>query len=153
MQEKSDHMSESLQLRLLKSISVMLRLFIIDEERFPSAEGRVKYNPIDFQTLRFIDAQPNCRGADIARALGVAPTTVQSALDRLIRKGLVERMDHPESRRAKVHKLTEDGKSLRDAIHRQDMSNMDAILSTLTEEEQAQIVALMEKVTTALDAT
>ncbi len=139
-------MSEALNESLLKSVGYLLNVFIVNEERFPSAEGKIRYNPIDFQTLRYIDAAPGCRGVDIARTLGVAPTTLQSALDRLIKKGWVKRHDHPTSKRAKAHSLTESGKQLRAAIHRQDLANMDVMLGALTPREQTQAVELMGKI-------
>jgi len=135
---------------LLESVSTLLRVFILDETRFPSAEGRMRYNPIDFQTLRYIFKNPHCKGVDIARALGVAPTTQQSALDRLIRKGFVARNEHPTSKRAKAHRLTDEGKALRAAIHRQDISNMETMLGLLTGEEQKQIISIMTKVAQGL---
>ena len=67
--------------QLHRYINTMLNLFLVNEQSFPSAKGRMRYNPLDFQTLRFVAAQPDCRGSDIARALGVVPTTLQSALD------------------------------------------------------------------------
>lgn len=106
----------------------------------------MRYNPIDFQSLRYIASKPGCRGADIARELGVAPTTLQSALDRLIRFGLVQRCDHPQSKRAKAHRLSPDGQAVTAAIRRQDLANMDAVLAALTPSEQAEIVRLIEKV-------
>ena len=139
-------MSENLNAQMLQAIGFLLNLFIVNEERFPSAEGRIRYNPIDFQTLRYIERAPGCRGVDIARALGVAPTTLQSALDRLIKKGWVERHDHPTSKRAKAHSLTEAGQELRASIHRQDLANMDVMLAALSPQEQKQAVALMGKI-------
>lgn len=141
-----ENLSENLNESLLQSVGYLLNLFIVNEERFPSAEGRMRYNPIDFQTLRYIEAAPGCRGVDIARALGVAPTTLQSALDRLIKKGWVERYNHPMSKRAKAHALTEKGKALRASIHRQDLANMDVMLGALTQAEQKQAVQLMGKI-------
>ncbi|MEL7031305.1 MAG: MarR family winged helix-turn-helix transcriptional regulator [Pseudomonadota bacterium] len=132
--------------QLLESVGTLLQLFTVNEERFPSAEGRMRYNPIDFQTLRLVDAHPGCRGVDIAQALGVAPTTVQSSLDRLIRNGLIERQGHATSKRAKAHYLTADGKTIRAAIHRQDISNMETMLQVLSPEERVSVINALAKV-------
>jgi len=144
-------LSKRLDERLLKSIGTLLNLFIVNEERFPSAEGRMRYNPIDFQSLRYIHSHPECRGADIARAIGVAPTTLQSALDRLIKNGWVRRDQHPTSKRAKAHTLTEAGEDLQSAILRQDLANMKIMLGALSKDEQEQAVKLMEKIVVHLD--
>lgn len=144
-------MSKPKEERMLKSVGALLSLFTVNEERFPSAEGQMRYNPIDFQTLRYIDEHPGCRGIDIAREIGVAPTTLQSALDRLIRNRIVERTEHPTSRRAKAHSLTPEGRKIRRAIHRQDLSNMRVMLNALTNKEQGEVVRLLEKVVAHLD--
>lgn len=139
------------EVKLLKSISILLRVFTIDESRFPAAEGRMRYNPLDFQTLRYLAERPGAKAADVARFLGVAATTQQAVMDRLVKAGHVSRTDHPQSRRAKAHALTEAGQALFDAILRQDLANMATMLSCLTPEEQSQIVALTEKVAQALE--
>ena len=136
--------------RLLESVGVLLQVFTVNEERFPSAEGRIRYNPIDFQALRFIHAQPGARGIDVADALSVAPTTLQSSIDRLIRSSLVERQDHPTSKRSKAYFLTPEGEDVREAIHRQDISNMQTVLDALTKPEQKTVIALLEKVAVQL---
>lgn len=145
-------MTKKLDERLLDSVGALLGLFVVNEERFPSAEGQMRYNPIDFQTLRFLENNPNSKGVDIARAIGVAPTTLQSALDRLIRNGLVARQNHPDSKRAKAHNLTTTGRKVRAAIHRQDMANMNVMLEALSPSERKEIVRLIEKVRVHLDA-
>jgi DNA-binding MarR family transcriptional regulator len=50
--------------------------------------------------------------AAIGRRLQVHPTSVTSAVDRLERQGFVVREDHPSDRRAKLARLTEDGRAV-----------------------------------------
>lgn len=139
-------MSRNQAEELHASINAMLNLFLVNEQSFPSAQGKMRYNPLDFQTLRFVGAHPGCRGAELAKSLSVAPTTAQSALDRLIRKGLIERADHPEDGRGKIHSLTEEGESLRAAIKQQDLDNMEFLLSALSPEERVAMLAILGKV-------
>ncbi|MEM9407426.1 MAG: MarR family winged helix-turn-helix transcriptional regulator [Acidobacteriota bacterium] len=131
---------------LLAYINSLLNLFLVNEQNFPSAQGKMRYNPLDFQALRYVSAHPDCRGAEIARALSVAPTTLQSALDRMIRNGLIERRDHPKDRRGKIHRLTKEGQSLRQAILSQDMENMEFLLGALSAEERVEILRMLGKV-------
>lgn len=138
-------MAKSNPERLLESVGALLQLFTVNEERFPSAEGRIRYNPIDFETLRFVYSEPGARGVDLAEALSVAPTTLQSSTERLIRTGLIERREHPTSKRAKAYFLTSEGEEVRAAIHRQDISNMETVLEALTNPEQKALVTLLEK--------
>ncbi|MEM7781427.1 MAG: MarR family winged helix-turn-helix transcriptional regulator [Pseudomonadota bacterium] len=132
-------------------INAMLNLFLVNEQSFPSARGRMRYSPLDFQTIRFVAANPDCPAKAIADALGVAPTTLQSALDRLIRKGYLERGQHPQDGRAKVHRLTPDGEELRAAIEEQDLENMRFLLAPLSADERKSLLAMMAKVRAKID--
>ncbi|MEM9286571.1 MAG: MarR family winged helix-turn-helix transcriptional regulator [Pseudomonadota bacterium] len=138
--------------RLHAHINALINLFLVNEKTFPSAQGRMRYSPLDFQTIRYVDAHPDCPAKAIADALGVAPTTLQSVLDRLIRKGYLERGDHPTDRRAKVHRLTVEGRALRDAIEQQDMENMQFLLGALTNDERERILALFDKIRDRINA-
>jgi len=135
---------------LLETVGALLGLFLINETQYPSAGGQMRYNGIDFQTLHFVQIEPGIRGSELARKMGIAPTTQQSALDRLIRKGLIERYDHPHAKNGKAHRLTEAGQALRMAITNQDMINMKAILSTLEPEERKDAVRILAKVSKGL---
>jgi len=145
-------MFDSNAMILLKHINKLLNLFLVDEKRFPTAKGKMKYNPVDFQTLRFIKENSCCRAIEIAKALSVAPTTQQSSLDRLIKKKLVRREAHPSDQRSKIHSLTESGDGLVNDILNQDIENMNFILNSLSESEQKTLLALFEKVEHKIDA-
>ena len=132
------------------SIHTLLRVFTVNERLFPPAEGRTKYNGIDFQTLGYLAQHPGCRSRDLATYLGVAPTTAQSAIDRLIRKGLVERTPSPTSGRDVALSLTPDGTALRAAIRRQDLSNCATMLAAVPRNERAQFVKNIQRLASTL---
>jgi len=113
----------------------------------------MKYNPLDFQTLRFIKENSPCRAIEMAKALSVAPTTQQSSLDRLIKKRFVKREAHPSDQRSKVHSLTESGDELVNDILNQDIENMNFILSSLTHSEQKTLLILFGKVEQKINST
>lgn len=135
---------------LLEGIRVILRTFTIDETRYPAAEGRIKYNAIDFQALHFIELNPGCMGAELAQFLGVAPTTVQSVCDRLIQRGFLEKKDHKNSKRAVAYQLTDDGAEVANAIYRQDLANCETMLSALPARERRQFSAQIVKIAESL---
>ena len=56
--------------------------------------------------------------AQIARAMGLTRQSVQRIVDELEGDGIVRRLDHPESRRARPVQLTARGASLYDAMMR-----------------------------------
>ena len=135
---------------LLPSVELALQTFLVDARRFPTAEGRARYNPVDFTLLRELDRTPGCRATDISERTGVPPTTLQSSIDRLVRAGLVRKDPHPDSARARALKLTEEGEDLRAAIHRQDLRNMEAVLAGLEPEERRAFVRLAAKAAAGL---
>jgi DNA-binding MarR family transcriptional regulator len=139
------------RLRLFASVNFLMRRFLLAEDEYSPAQGRAAFNPLDFNILRQVEAFPGTRATDMAEALHVAPTTLQSGIDRLVRKGLIAKSSHPEDSRARAHRLTETGAELRAAIHNQDMMNMEAILATLSAEERSEILRLMDKVVEGLE--
>lgn len=137
--------------QLVEAVRTLLRAFTIDETRFPPAEGRIKYNLHDFQALYFISRNAGCRGADLANFLGVAPTTAQSIIERLIERDFVLRAEHPGSRRAVALTLTEEGADVTEAIRRQDIANCSAILEALPKSARRQFTQHMATIAAAIE--
>ena len=131
--------------RLADAIHVLLRVITVDETRHPSAEGRMRYNPLDFQTIARVRAEPGIRAADLARFLGVAPTTLQSAVDRLVRRGVIEK-----GAGGRGLGLTEEGEALAAAIRRQDVANMKTALDALPTARRAAMVEDLERIAAAV---
>jgi len=138
--------SDAELLRLFNAVSFLMRRFLLEDGADSPAQGQAAFNPIDFNILRHIDAFPGTRAKDMSEALKVAPTTLQSGIDRLVRKGMIAKSPHPDDSRARAHMLTDEGTNLRGAIHAQDMANMEAILATLDRDERAQLLTLMDKI-------
>jgi DNA-binding MarR family transcriptional regulator len=134
-----------------ESIRVLLRAFTIDENRFPPAEGRMKYNAIDFQTIAFIARHKGCKALDVAQFLGIAPTTAQSAIDRLVAGGLVARERGETDRRVVELTLTADGRAVHAAIRRQDRANCALMLGALPESERMNFVTQLKQIAARVD--
>lgn len=132
--------------QLADGFHTLMRVFTVNERLYPSAEGRTKYNAVDFQSIGYLSSHPNCRARDLADYLGVAPTTAQSAIDRLIKRGLVERRPSPHNGRDVALALTQEGLALRAAIRRQDVSNCATILNALPKKERVQFVNQIQRV-------
>lgn len=147
--QKSNRSDEE---RLLEAVNTLLNLFLVDETQFSPAEGRMKYNPVDFQCLRYVDQNPGTKAVDIAQSLGVASTTLQSALDRMVKQGMMIRARHKEDGRARAYHLTAAGQSLRDAIHRQDIVNMGAMLAAVEADKRDVVLEQFDRVAAALKA-
>ena len=138
------------EIRLAAAINYLMRFFLLEENDFPPAQGRTKFNPLDFNIIRFIAAHPGCIATDIVRDLRVGPTTLQSALDRLVRKGVLLRTVHRGDARARALELSGEGESLFEAITEQDNTNMRAVLATLDADERRTFLELADKVVEGL---
>lgn len=141
-------MSQKKSDRMLGAVDALLTRYLL-----AGADGEprpMRYNPLDYQALKYIEEHPQTRATDICRALYLPPTTLQSALDRLVKMNLVEKANHPEDGRAKIYELTAEGQRMRQRIHAQDSANMDEMLSVLSPTEQDALLGLMEKVETHL---
>jgi DNA-binding MarR family transcriptional regulator len=139
--------------RMADVLRLLLRTFTIDESRFPPAEGQMRYSGADFQTLHFVGGNPGCAGLELASFLGVAPTTAQSIIDRLVKRGYIEKLRSAEDRRAVALSLTESGEALRAAIARQDRANCQQMLASLPATERGAFVAQLEQIAASLDLT
>jgi|SRR5689334_25350363 len=71
--------------------------------------------------------------------------SITTAVDRLERKGLVERRNDPEDRRARVVHLTPSGRKLISCAFADHEAAMDKATSGLTPEERGQAAALLKK--------
>ena len=136
---------------MLLGIRTILRAFTVDETRFPPAEGRIKYNPVDFQTLYHLSENPGCKNAELARFLGVAATSAQSVCDRLIRRGFVQRDSSSTNLRAIALSLTEEGESVIAAIRRQDLANCERMLKALPAVERRAFATQIAQIAHSLD--
>lgn len=140
--------SEEHAQRLLKVVGAMLDQMLLQE---PSEDGRpLRYNPMDYAILRTLDANEGLSGSDIARQFNLPRTSIQSALDRLEKSGLIEKRPNPAGGRIKTLHLSPKGQDIRAKINAHDLTNMRAMLSPLTEEERAQVLPLLERVASVL---
>lgn len=71
--------------------------------------------------------------------------SITTAVDRLERKGLVERRNDPEDRRARVVHLTAQGRKLIECAFTDHAAAMEQATSGLTRTERAQAAALLKK--------
>lgn len=71
--------------------------------------------------------------------------SITTAVDRLERKGLVERRNDPEDRRARVVHLTPAGRKLISCAFADHEAAMDKATSGLTPQERGQAAALLKK--------
>ena len=109
-------------------------------------------NALDAQSLVCVAEAPGCGVGDVARRLGVATTTMSSAIDRLVRRGLVERRRPESNRRAVALTATAKGQQVVDEQREAYRAACRMMLAALQGQERAELIRLTEKIADAGDA-
>ncbi len=101
--------------------------------------------------LMMCEKEGPTRAIDMAEMFGLAPRTVTEALDGLERDGLIRREPDAVDRRVKRVIITAEGKRAIDATEPLRVEMIDRIFGRLSEEEQAQLGRILDKLTAAID--
>lgn len=133
-----------------EQIDQLARAFERFTRRFKIAEAAAaaenELNTLDAQTLLMIESNPGSGVGDVARELNVAMTTMSSAVDRLVKKGLVVRRRPEDNRRAVDLTATDTGRQVVEehkATYREACRSM---LSLLDPDEQREMIRITEKI-------
>lgn len=103
-------------------------------------------NELDKQVLLFVGDNPGCGPSDVARFLAVPNTTISSATDRLVKRGLLDRDRIETDRRAISLRLSKDGEETAVALRQvhQDLYRM--MLQRLSPIEREQFISIITKI-------
>lgn len=71
--------------------------------------------------------------------------SITTAVERLVKRGLVERKEHPTDRRIRLVELTPEGRAVIVPAFTRHAADLDAVVAVLTPEERATLVALLYK--------
>ena len=75
----------------------------------------------------------------------LTPGSISVAVDRLVRKGLVSRKDHPRDRRVRQVELTQKGRALITRGFREHAAAMETVVSALSKSERLTLLRLLKK--------
>ena len=114
--------------------------------KFAERLAELQLIPLDAGILRILGASPAITQQALATALGTQPGRLVALVDDLETKGLVERRENPDDRRSYALHLTETGRSTLEAIGRVGREHQQALLAALTEDEQRQLAALLQRI-------
>lgn len=103
--------------------------------------------------LMHLCEHPGASNAELARMSAVSPQTMHQILLRLGRDGLVTREPHPWLGRVMSFRITERGHELVMRGAEVAQSLIDDSLGVLSEDEQAQLVAMLERCVATLPST
>ena len=108
--------------------------------------GEKPLNELDKQTLFYVAQHPACGPSDVARFLGTANTTISSATDRLVKRGLLKRARVEQDRRAVALELTGEGQSYVTVQRKTYRDMYRLMLDRLAPGERDQFIALITKI-------
>lgn len=104
---------------------------------------------VQWMILRFLRRNESCAIGQLAEHMNVRPSTMSQMLDRLEKEHWVVRVQAPDDSRVRLIRLTDEGRSLIRSIEAVWHERLAMPLSTLTTEEQATLVALLQKLADA----
>jgi len=114
-------------------------------EQFEAWFQADEMTPLQFSILNLIELHPELTQKELASQMKVEPASFGESLARLENKGLIVRNPDPRDRRAKMMRLTPDGRRVLDRLIREIHDMERACASNLTEAEQARLLQLLEK--------
>lgn len=111
---------------------------------FAESLGEFDITPGLFGVLVTIEANPDLKQQELARATQLDRSTVVSVIDGLERRGLVERRAVATDRRSNALRLTADGAALLKKLKRRVAEHEKRL--ALTDDERRTLIALLQKV-------
>jgi DNA-binding MarR family transcriptional regulator len=114
--------------------------------KFAERLAELKLVPAHAGILRILGATPAITQQALATELGTLPSRLVALMDELESKGLLERRPHESDRRSYALHLTDAGQSTLQAIGRIAREHQQTLLADLSEEEQQQLAALLQRV-------
>jgi len=94
-------------------VAVLSDLVTAQMQQFDAVDRRLRTELdlllIELLPMRLIDATPECRVQELAAGLGLTVGGASKSVDRLERRGWVERAAHPRDRRSSILLLTQAG--------------------------------------------
>jgi len=131
--------------QLDEAIRVLLRTLSIDERRAPTFGSGERIGLLDLELLALIAENPGIQAKALIDLLGVKPTTLQSAINRLDRREIIERDTETLKGRSVALNLTSFGEELVTDIRTHNLHNCTEILSGLDPAERAPFLHSLTK--------
>lgn len=113
---------------------------------FAQGPGGEDVTPGLFGVLVIIEANPDLKQSELARATHLDRSTVVTVIDNLERRGLVERRVALHDRRSNAIRLTDAGTALLRKLKRQVSQHEKRLLQNFSAAERETFLALLKKV-------
>src|SRR5215468_8367301 len=99
----------------------------------------------DFRVLEILLHKGSLPVNTIGPKVWLTPGSISVAVDRLVRKGLVVRRNHPADRRVRRVELTRKGRALIAATFREHAAAMKNLFDVLSKKERTTLLRLLKK--------
>lgn len=117
--------------QIMELVPLLMRFIRSEMRRQVSGQLSVP----QLRVLAYLGRMPGACLSDVAGHLGVTSPTASAMVDRLVRRGLVERTQHPDERRRVVLRLTAEGMALLERARAFTRAQLGQALATLSERE------------------
>ena len=107
--------------------------------------ARTELGDSDFRVLEVLLHKGPLPVNTIGPKVWLTPGSISVAVDRLARKGLVSRNDHPDDRRVRQVELTAKGRALITRGFREHAAAMETAISILSKNERLTLLRLLKK--------
>lgn len=101
--------------------------------------------PVQFALLTILAGGQALDQVSLSNAVGIDRTSGADVIRRLIRRGLIERVPSETDRRAKLARITPDGRRFVESMHPYMELAQERLLAPLDPEERAAFMALLNK--------
>ncbi|KGP71902.1 MarR family winged helix-turn-helix transcriptional regulator [Pontibacillus yanchengensis] len=137
---------------LQKKEDPSLKLFVVLSKAYRAISDRVEedirtqgLNPTEFGVLELLYHQGDQALQKIGDKILLASGSITYVVDKLEKKGLLERKPCPKDRRITYAAITEDGRKLLHEIFPDHWKQIEEITGGLTQEEKEQMIPLLKK--------
>lgn len=103
-------------------------------------------SPLQMYTLLILSEHGSCTMRELARQQKIVPASMTAQIDRLVKKGLIERTNDKTDGRIVRVQMSDEGKEKLKQLYTKKHEETKQILSILTQEEQEALVASMKKI-------
>lgn len=124
---------------------------LLDLAMEPLFDGAQVTQPELEVLLKLRTAEQPMIARQLARQIGRSPAALSKTLTKLERRGHIARQANPADRRAVLVRLTEEGRRVVDALFPQQLAIEARLLSGMTEEQRAQVVAGLNQLVALLE--
>jgi MarR family 2-MHQ and catechol resistance regulon transcriptional repressor len=136
-----------------KNVQMSLKLFVVLSRAYKVVNEELNewiyqngLNPTEFGVLELLYHKGPQPLQQIGSKILLASGSITYVVDKLEKKGLVERVACPTDRRVTYAAITEKGKNVIDEVFPKHAENIHSLMSVLDDEEKETVIRLLKKI-------